>query len=132
MFNSNWQISILLLHDLIDLFTFYVSDCGAQADIVFLLDSSGSVGSSNFHKMLTFVQNVAKTFTIGQHDVQIGVDTFQSTHKAEFHMNTYLNKTQLVDAIGKISYHSGGTNTGEAIKFMHNDSFSTAAGSCQW
>ena len=45
--------------------------CAGQADIVFLLDESGSVGAANFQKMLSFVQNVAKSFTIGPNDVQV-------------------------------------------------------------
>ena len=102
--------------------------CNAQADIVFLLDSSGSVGSSNFQKMKGFVRNVANSFNIGPHDVQIGVDTFQSTHKAEFNLNSFNNKQQMVTAISNIRYSSGGTHTGEAIRFLRTNSFTAAHG----
>lgn len=105
-------------------------DCNAQADIVFLLDSSGSVGSTDFQKMLKFVEGVADKFNIGPNDIQIGVDTFQSSVKSEFNLNKYLDKTALKNAISSIVYHTGGTNTGPAIKFMTTDSFSTAAGKC--
>lgn len=106
----------------------FSSGCGAKADIVFLLDSSGSVGSSNFQKMLKFVEGVAQDFNIGPNDVQIGVDTFSTSHKAEFHMNSHLDKQSLVSAISHIPYKSGSTHTGEAIQFMHTDSFTSAAG----
>ncbi|XP_021364449.1 uncharacterized protein LOC110457477 [Mizuhopecten yessoensis] len=102
--------------------------CGAKADIVFLLDSSGSVGSSNFNKMLHFVQNVSDTFTIGPNDVQVGVDTFSTGHKAEFNMGSHLTKPSLLSAIGNIKYHSGSTHTGQAINFMHTSSYTAAAG----
>jgi hypothetical protein len=78
--------------------------------------------------MLKFVQGVAQDFNIGPNDVQIGVDTFATGRKAEFHMGDHLDKQSLVSAIGKIAYHSGSTHTGEAIQFMHSDSFTTAAG----
>ncbi|XP_061197993.1 uncharacterized protein LOC133206079 [Saccostrea echinata] len=104
------------------------TDCGAKADIVFLLDSSGSVGSTNFNKMLKFVEGVAQTFNIGPNDVQIGVDTFSTGHKAEFNLNSHLDKQSLVTAISHIPYKSGSTHTGEAIQFMHANSFTAAAG----
>ena len=112
----------------LDIIEYILTDCGAKADIVFLLDSSGSVGSSNFHKMLNFVQNVSDTFTIGPNDVQIGVDTFSTGHKAEFTLNQYANKTAMLNAISHIGYHSGSTHTGEAVNFMHTQSFTSAAG----
>ena len=107
-----------------------IVDCGAKADIVFLLDSSGSVGSPNFQKMLTFVNDVVKNFNVGPADVQVGVDTFSTGKKAEFNLNKFHDKTALMNAVKKIHYTSGSTHTGEAIKFMHENSFSAAAGKC--
>lgn len=78
--------------------------------------------------MLKFVEGVAQDFNIGPNDVQIGVDTFSTSHKAEFHMNSHLDKQSLVSAISHIPYKSGSTHTGEAINFMHTDSFTSAAG----
>ena len=95
---------------------------------MFLLDSSGSVGATNFQKMLGFVRNVANNFNIGPNAVQIGVDTFQTSHKAEFRLNTYSSKQPMLAAINNIHYQPGLTHTGEAIRFMAGDSFSAAHG----
>ena len=105
-----------------------ILECNAQADLVFLLDSSGSVGSTNFRKMLGFVNNVANGFNIGPQDIQIGVDTFQTGHKAEFNLNTYSSKQSMLAAINNIKYTQGLTHTGEAIRFMRTDSFKAAHG----
>lgn len=79
------------------------SDCGSNpADIVFLLDSSGSVGSSNFQKQLDFVARFGQAFDIGPRNVQIGVVTFASTPHNEFNLNTHASKHDLVAAIHKI------------------------------
>lgn len=78
--------------------------------------------------MLGFVRNVANSFNIGPLDVQIGVDTFQTSHKAEFYLNTYSSKQPMLNAINNIQYVQGLTHTGEAIAFMTNDSFSAAHG----
>ncbi|KAH3775135.1 hypothetical protein DPMN_176532, partial [Dreissena polymorpha] len=103
-------------------------DCEAQADIMFLLDSSGSVGSANFQKMKTFVHDMMTSFNIGPNAVQVGVDTFHSTVKTEFHMNQYNDRPGVQAAINKIPYTTGGTNTAEAIKYMATDSFTAAHG----
>ncbi|CAG2240776.1 COL6A [Mytilus edulis] len=102
--------------------------CSAKADVVFLLDSSGSVGATNFKKMLQFMQGVVSKFSVGLNSIQVGVDTFQSTVKSEFKLNQFLDKNDLVTSIGNIVYKTGGTKTGPAIKFMTTYSFSTAAG----
>ncbi|WAR30004.1 COCA1-like protein [Mya arenaria] len=92
------------------------ADCQAQADIMFLLDSSGSVGSPNFQTMKGFVHDMMNSFNIGPNAVQVGVDTFQTSVKAEFYMNTYQDRPSVQQAINNIAYHSGLTNTGEALR----------------
>ena len=62
------------------------------ADIVFLLDESGSVGSSDFRKALKFVKNVVEKLEIGPNDVQIGVLTFETKVHSHFHFNTFSTK----------------------------------------
>lgn len=108
----------------------YVSstDCGAQADIVFLLDESGSVGRDNYKKMLAFVNQIADDFSIGPHDVQIGLETFSSTTRHQFDMNKYADKTALKAAITKTPYHGGNTHTGDALAYLSSHSFTKAAG----
>lgn len=104
------------------------ADCEAQADIVFLLDASGSVGSTNFQKVKDFVHDMMNSFNIGPTAVQVGVDTFQSNVKSEFNMNKYSDRPAIQNAINNIQYTAGGTHTGEAIRFVRSDSFSSAAG----
>ena len=124
---SNYRCSIkpCLVYTLIQYF--FITDCGS-ADIVFLLDSSGSVGSSNFQKQKDFIVRFAQSFDIGPNKVQIGVETFSSTPHHEFNMNTYHDTTSLVDAIHRIGYHSGGTRTDLALKYVEFHSFNAATG----
>lgn len=95
---------------------------------MFLLDSSGSVGSTNFRKMLDFVKDVVKTFAISPNDVQVGVDTFETQVHSTFNLNRYGSKAAIVNAVGQMGYHSGVTHTGEAIRFLHTNSFATSSG----
>ena len=78
------------------------ADCGGKADIVFLLDKSGSVGQSNFNKILEFVKDVSSNFDIGPNDVQIGVDTFSTSFNSEFTLGRFGNKNGVNNAVGHI------------------------------
>ncbi|GFO24025.1 LOW QUALITY PROTEIN: collagen alpha-5(vi) chain [Plakobranchus ocellatus] len=102
--------------------------CGGQADIVFLLDKSGSVGQANFDKMLQFVKNIANDFNIGPNDVQVGVDTYSTGFDHEFTLKQNNNKASLQSSVTSITYTGGGTNTGDAIRKMRQGSFTANAG----
>ena len=79
----------------------------SKADIVFLLDSSASEGSSNFKKQLQFVQRFVQAYDIGSDKVQVSIVTFSTSPHNAFYLNTYHDKTSLLNAIGKVSYISG-------------------------
>ncbi|PVD21494.1 hypothetical protein C0Q70_19668 [Pomacea canaliculata] len=102
--------------------------CGAQADMVFMLDSSGSVGPSNFKLLLSFVNSMVKDFDVAQDRIRIGVEEFSSRPYTEFHLNKYNTKAEVLAAVNNIPYRSGGTNTGDAIKYLKDTMFNQANG----
>ena len=79
-----------------------LTDCNGVADIVFLLDKSGSVGQANFDKMTQFVKDITANFDIGPNDVQVGVDTFSTAYSQEFTLGTFADKAQMAAAIDQI------------------------------
>lgn len=106
-----------------------ISDCGQKpADIVFLLDSSGSIGLADFKTQLLFVANFSETFEIGPKYVQVGVVTFATLPHNEFNLNRYNNKGDLVNAIRNIRYIAGSTRTDLALQYVETNSFTTLAG----
>ena len=108
---------------------FFLTDCGSSpVDIVFLLDSSVYVGSSNFQKLKVFTAHFAQSFDIGPKQVQIGVESFSSIPHHEFNLNSYNDTTSLVDAIHFIDYHPGYTRTDLALKYVESHSFTAAVG----
>merc|ERR1712179_504699 len=97
-----------------------------------LLDSSGSVGSSNFKKQLQFVASIANSFDIGATKVHMGVVTFSTTTHPQFKLNDYLTKDSLINALlHTIPYQSGSTHTASAIDYLINHSFTINGGSRQ-
>jgi len=73
-----------------------------KADIVFMLDSSTSEGRDNFRTELNFVKNITLAFQIDQNNVQIGIVTFSTSPTNQFHLNTYNQSTDVLNAIDNI------------------------------
>ena len=94
-----------------------------QADIQFLLDTSGSVGNEEFAKVRDFVRRFAERFDIGPDSVNIGVTTFASTAQNEFWLNEYTDKASLLAAIDQIQYDGGDTYTAQGLKFVRENAF---------
>ena len=108
---------------------FHVAGCGIQpADILFIVDSSGSVGDSNFQKTLSFIKNMTKGFNVGPNDIQIGMITFDSKPYLQFHLNKFHNKNDVIHAVGRTKYTRGGTYTHQALKYASDTSFTAANG----
>ena len=78
---------------------FSVCNTTQPADIVFILDASGSIGSTDYQKMLTFVKRVLSGFNIGPHDTQVGLITFDDTPTLRFYLNRYTNKKDVVNGV---------------------------------
>ncbi|KAI2658903.1 Integrin alpha-X [Labeo rohita] len=102
-------------------------DCPDQIDIAFLLDGSGSVGTSNFVTMKTFVVNMIKRFT--ERDGQFAIA--QYSHNCEIHYN--FNNLKIQDStweskVKAIPYNGGATYTARAILKLVNELFTSAGG----
>ncbi|XP_062574789.1 cartilage matrix protein-like [Saccostrea cucullata] len=105
------------------------SSCGTKGDVVFLLDNSASVASSDFKLMLDFVKGIVKEFVLSKTQVQVGLETFDTGVRTEFKLDSYSNTQDVLDAVDKVSYvGGGGTNTGDALEHLRLKSFSKAFG----
>ncbi|KAB0373700.1 hypothetical protein FD755_013956, partial [Muntiacus reevesi] len=98
-----------------------------KADIMFLVDSSGSIGLENFIKMKTFMKNLVSKSQIRADRVQIGVVQFSDVNKEEFQLNRYTSQEEISDAIDRMAHIGETTLTGSALTFM-SQYFSPAKG----
>ena len=57
---------------------YFLSGCNARADIVFLLDSSGSVGHVDFRRIKQFAANMVSELSIGRDHTRVGLATYSS------------------------------------------------------
>jgi len=100
----------------------------AGADIIFVLDGSGSVGSTNFQSMKQFVKDVVSGFDVGPGKTRFGVIKYSSYVLREFDLDTYTTKDEILNAVNRIQYPGGGTSTHLALDELRTQGFSSLNG----
>jgi collagen type XII alpha len=106
-------------------------DClNAGADIVFVLDASGSIGGDNFLKVKQFVKETIGAFDIGFDKTRVGIVQYSSSNQISrpFDLSTYNNKTEMLAAVDRLKYAEGSTRTDLAIDLVTNVSFTASRG----
>lgn len=98
-----------------------------KSDIMFLVDSSGSIGDANFETMKTFMKNLVGKIQIGANKTQVGVVQFSDYNKEEFQLNTFFTHKELYAAIDGMSPINRNTLTGSALTFV-NEYFDLSKG----
>ncbi|XP_067371135.1 collagen alpha-3(VI) chain-like isoform X3 [Channa argus] len=99
-------------------------------DIVFLVDGSNYIGSTNFPHVRDFMINVVNQLDVRPDRVQIGLLQFAERPKVEFNLNTYNNRQDVVQKISQLRLTGGsGLNTGAAMNYALINMFTSLAGS---
>ncbi|KAG9271308.1 collagen alpha-3(VI) chain [Astyanax mexicanus] len=105
-------------------------NCSLFADIVFLVDGSINLGKDNFKEVMEFIVNLIDLFFTEQDNLQIGLAHYASDVTDVFYLNTYNNKDDIINAIGRAEYKGGRRiNTGNAIKHIQQAHFVKEKGS---
>ena len=92
-------------------------DCSNSLDLVFILDSSGSVMASNFKNMKDFVANIISNFMIQANSTRVGVQ-FSKTSTTEIVLGSIDNINDLKTAISNIVYIDRSTNVAAALDLV--------------
>ncbi|XP_051812864.1 collagen alpha-6(VI) chain-like isoform X1 [Acanthochromis polyacanthus] len=99
------------------------------ADIVFIVDESGSIGEANFQLMRTFLSSIISGLEVGLARVRLGIVTYNEMQTAQLYLNTFQTKTDILQLINFMPYSGGGTNTGAALDFTLKNIFNEKRGS---
>lgn len=67
--------------------------------------------------MTGFVANIVENLTIGLFDTRVGLVVFGNKATPAFYLNTYTNRTEVVEAIMNIPFKDQETNTSGALWF---------------
>ena len=96
-----------------------------QLDLVFLLDSSSSIGKDNFQLMVNFTHDVVQHFdNIGSMGIQIGLAQFSDEYMKEFALNAHTDRAEMLDDIADTVYQKGVTWTAQALDTLLDNMFS--------
>jgi len=101
-----------------------------KLDLVFILDSSGSITSPNFQTMLRSVENIVSsdTLTIGPDDTRVALIRFSDDANLEFDLNEYSDLNSLLQGIIAVEYDAGFTDTAAALQLLRESSASGVLG----
>uniref|UniRef100_A0A3P9I2S8 VWFA domain-containing protein n=1 Tax=Oryzias latipes TaxID=8090 RepID=A0A3P9I2S8_ORYLA len=98
-------------------------------DLVFLIDSSGSIYPQDYEKMKDFMKFVISRSFIGRNEVHVGVLQFSSSPQPEFDLRSFFSKEEMLQAIDGMQQLGGGTLTGDALTASIREYFETSRGS---
>uniref|UniRef100_A0A2C9M569 VWFA domain-containing protein n=1 Tax=Biomphalaria glabrata TaxID=6526 RepID=A0A2C9M569_BIOGL len=104
------------------------TSCDGKADILLIVDASGSIGLDDFGKMKQFLANFVVQFSIGKDFIQFSQIVFSSDSNISFGFNKYLTGSSLKNALLNSTYIGGGTETGKALNQARTLGFTSANG----
>ncbi|KAM4731255.1 collagen, type XXVIII, alpha 2a [Anableps anableps] len=108
-----------------------ICGCGIKCkerpmELVFVIDSSESVGPENFEIIKDFVTRLVDRTTVGRNATRIGLVLYSLDVQLEFNLARYLTKEDVKEAIRKMPYMGEGTYTGTAIRKATQEAFFSA------
>ncbi|NXU52311.1 VWA1 protein, partial [Turnix velox] len=99
-----------------------------EGDLLFLLDSSGSVSYYEFSRVKEFMWDLVKPFTFGPKDLQASIIHISTSPTMEFPFDKHQSGGSLQQAIRDTQQLMGDTNTGKALSLAKEKLFSNQAG----
>ena len=92
------------------------------------MDTSGSVGSTNFQQMKTFVSELVDRLDIDSGNTRVGVVTYSTNVVDSIHLDDHSTVASLQLAIAALSYAGGWTYTNTALAYVRTSLLTVAAG----
>ena len=105
-----------------------------EADIVFLVDGSFSIGEPNFQELRGFLHTFVEGLEIGEQQVRLGLALYTADEPhQEFLLGDLVDKRSLLEKVDNLAYRPRGTSSGKAIgkalTFLQTNYFTKTAGS---
>ncbi|KAH9518401.1 hypothetical protein Btru_016734 [Bulinus truncatus] len=116
------------LHGLNSVLTRGTAHCEGQADILLILDSSTSIGRTNYAALANFAGNLTTNFHIGQDAIQFGAVLFSDSAHNLFDFSSFQTSEQVQQALTHMPYLGGSTHTDLALDYARTTSFTARYG----
>lgn len=105
-----------------------MKQCSAPLDIVFVLDSSASIGEPNYEKMKDFVKAVANSFIIGPGKAFTAVIQYGTTATTAIRFTDHMNNTDFNTAVDALPYLRGETRIDKALQLASSELLTERSG----
>ena len=97
-------------------------DCSGSAvrDVVFVIDTSSSIGFSRFQLVRELTENITTILKVNSPESLVGLITFDNFARFEFGISTHTDLSTLLPAINpRLPYYGGfSTNTASALNLL--------------
>jgi len=99
-------------------------------DVIFVLDKSRSVGTTNWELMKEFVSRLVAGMDVDNENTRVGLVCFSDDVHTEdaFHLNAHSTLASIQSAISALNYSEGLTHTAAALRYVRTVMLTTAAG----
>lgn len=95
-------------------------------DLAFIIDSSGSIGRTNYQKEKNFVKEVAKSFGVGPGQSQAAMVLYSNSASVQAQFGQYSTTADFAKAVDGLPYERGLTRIDKALDLAATDVFSKA------
>jgi uncharacterized protein YegL len=99
-----------------------------QGDVIFVLDSSGSIGETNWIYVLQFVKDIVDRMGVGEQQTHVGLITYGNRAHIIFQLNNYTDSASMKAAIDGTKFLDENTNTSGGIYTAHKIMFTPENG----
>ena len=99
--------------------TLCLSDC--SADILFVIDSSGSIDESKYSNIKEFVNDVISYHYISETETQFATMIYSDDPLLKFGFDRYYSQVEIQSNVRLIEFVGGRTNTAKALNFVSDE-----------
>ncbi|CAL1530595.1 unnamed protein product [Lymnaea stagnalis] len=92
--------------------------CTAVVDLIYVLDSSGSIGPNNYKKQINFTIDLASNFKIGPSNVLVGAVIFSHLAQKYFDLKDNPSLAELRRVLSATPYMNYTTKTDQALDLV--------------
>lgn len=94
----------------------YMQRCASKVHIIFVIDSSSSIGRHNFERVKLFLIGIIRHLTLSRYYYQIGLVTFSERATVHLKIGDIANKAHIELIIKQLRLTRGTTNPYKAFK----------------
>ena len=105
-----------------------LKQCSSPLDIVFVLDSSASIGEPSHKKMKNFVKAVSDSFIIGPGKAFTAVIQYGTTATTAIRFTDYMNNADFNMAVDALPYLQGETRMDKALQLASSELLTERSG----